>query len=218
MREKIGQLNCIKREGEESAHVVVMLHGFGADASDLAPLADVIDPEQNWTFVFPEAPHEVPVGPAWTGRGWFPISIRELEAGIDFTKIRPPGLDLSRKLVSELIFELNPQKLVLGGFSQGAMVAIDAAMHDPQDISALLIYSGVLLDQDNWTKRAQGLKGKKFIQSHGQQDQVIPISGAQKLYDILKAAGAEGPFVSFGGGHEIPMPVIKKSSGLLNEL
>lgn len=218
MRDRIGQLECIKREGEETDHVVVLLHGFGADAGDLAPLADVMDPENLWTFYFPEAPLEVPIGPGFTGRGWFPISLRELEAGVDFTKIRPPGLDLSRKLVSELIFNINPTKLILGGFSQGAMVAVDLALHQPEDVHGLFIYSGVLLDQDNWSKKAHGLKGKKFIQSHGQRDQVIPFAGAQKLYDVLKAGGAEGPMMAFPGGHEIPMPVIKKSSVFLNEI
>lgn len=218
MRERIGQLDCLKREGEHPGNAVILLHGFGADAGDLAPLADVMDPQGNWTFYFPNAPLEVPIGPGWTGRGWFPISLRELETGIDFTKIRPPGLDMSRKLVSELIFNINPIKLVLGGFSQGAMVATDLTLHQPEDVAALIIFSGVLLDQDNWTKRAQALKGKKILMSHGQNDQVIPIGGAQKLYDLLKTAGADGPFMSFSGAHEIPMPVIKRASELLNQI
>jgi phospholipase/carboxylesterase len=218
MAERVGQLDCIVREGEDPSKVVVMLHGFGADNSDLAPLADVLDPENEWTFYFPNAPVEVPIGPAWTGRGWFPISLRELETGIDFTKIRPPGLDLSRKLVSELIFHVNPKKLVIGGFSQGAMVATDFALEQPEDVHGLLLYSGVLLDQDNWTKRAAALKGKKFIQSHGERDQVIPISGARKLYDILKGAGADGSFISFGGAHEIPMNVLQKSALFLKQI
>jgi phospholipase/carboxylesterase len=216
--ERIGQLHCIKREGEDPSKVVVMLHGFGADAGDLAPLSDVLDPAGEWTFCFPNAPVEVPIGPMMTGRGWFPISLRELEAGIDFTKIRPPGLDLSRKLVAELIFELNPRKLVVGGFSQGAMVATDFAMHDPGDVAGMLLYSGVLLDQDNWTKRSAGLKGKKFIQSHGERDQVIPINGARKLFDILKAGGVDGSFISFPGAHEIPLNVLQKSALFLKEI
>jgi phospholipase/carboxylesterase len=218
MAERIGQLDCIKREGDDPSKVVVMLHGFGADMGDLAPLADVLDPSGDWTFYFPNAPIEVPIGPAWTGRGWFPISLRELEAGIDFTKIRPPGLDLSRKLVEELVFNINPKKLVIGGFSQGAMVATDFTLQQPDEVAALLIYSGVLLDEEAWTKRAVGLKGKKFLQSHGERDQVIPISGARRLYDILKSAGADGPFVSFGGAHEIPANVIQKTALLLQQI
>lgn len=218
MGQRVGQLDCIQREGEDPSKVVVMLHGFGADNSDLAPLADVLDPGGEWSFYFPNAPNEVPIGNGWTGRGWFPISLRDLEVGIDFTKIRPPGLDLSRKLVGELVFNINAKKLVIGGFSQGAMVATDFTLYQPEDVSGMLLYSGVLLDQDNWTKRAAELKGKKFIQSHGERDEVIPIAGARKLYDVLKAAGAEGPFVSFPGAHEIPMNVIQKSAAFLKQI
>lgn len=216
MFEKVGQLKCLKREGELSNYVTVLLHGFGADASDLAPLADFLDPEGKWTFYFPEAPLEVPIGPGWTGRGWFPIALRDLEAGVDFTQIRPPGLDMSRKLVSELLFHINAEKLILGGFSQGAMVATDLAMHEPESVAGLIIYSGVLLDQPNWTVKAKALKGKKFIQSHGSADQVLPYGAGQKLFELLKSNGAEGSMIGFPGGHEIPPAILKKTQEFLN--
>ncbi len=216
MTEKVGQLKCLKRGGELSNFVTVLLHGFGADASDLAPLADMLDPEGKWTFYFPEAPLEVPIGPGWTGRGWFPISLRELEASVDFTQIRPPGLDLSRKLISEMIFHLNPEHLVLGGFSQGAMVATDLAMHEPEVLEGLIIYSGVLLDQPGWSQKAAGLKGKKFIQSHGTSDAVLPYSAGQRLFELLKGNGAIGNMIGFPGAHEIPMPVLKKTKEFLD--
>lgn len=215
MRKRIGQLECLVREGESQDKVVILLHGFGADASDLAPLADFLDPEGEWTFVFPEAPLEVPIGPMWTGRAWFPISQRDLEVGVDFTQIRPPGLDPSQKLVHELIFHLNPKTLVLGGFSQGAMVATDVAMHNSNDVHGLILYSGVLLDEGNWTTRAKELTGKPVLQSHGHQDTVLPFAAGQRLAELLKSAGAQSSFLAFGGAHEIPLPVLQKTKDFL---
>ena len=196
----------------------MLLHGFGADARDLAPLADVLDPDEQWTFVFPEAPLEVPIGPGWTGRGWFPIALRDLEVGVDFTQIRPPGLDRSRQMVSEAIFALNPEFLVLGGFSQGAMVATDLAMHEPETVNALLLYSGVLLDQPGWTVKAPGLKGKPYLQSHGTSDGVLPFAAGQRLHDLLQSVGAKGRWIAFPGAHEIPAPVLNKSQEFLYSL
>ncbi|MGE4130577.1 MAG: alpha/beta hydrolase [Bdellovibrionales bacterium] len=218
MHKRIGQLNCLTRPGSSDGFHVVLLHGFGADAQDLAPLSQVLDPEESWNFTFPEAPLEVPIGPMWTGRGWFPISLRELEAGVDFTKIRPPGLDLSRKLLQELVFELNPTRLVVGGFSQGAMVATDYAMENPDDWQGLIIYSGVLLDQPGWSTKAKALKGKKILQSHGSSDAVLPISAADQLSKLLRGAGTEHQFIQFGGGHEIPMPVLQKTREFLSAI
>lgn len=218
MREKIGQLECLVRPGENEKNCFVMLHGFGADAADLFPLADLIDPSGEWSFYVPNAPLEVPVGPAWTGRGWFPISLRELETGIDFTQVRPPGIDKSSEMVGELIFELNPDKLVLGGFSQGAMIATEVALNNASDVSGLVLYSGVMLDEKGWTKKAPALAGKKLLQSHGSNDPVLPIAAGQRLFDMLKKAGMDGQFIGFGGGHEIPAPVLRKTAEFVKNI
>ena len=118
----------------------------------------------------------------------------ELETGIDFTKVRPPGMDASCELVYDLLFHLHSDQLILGGFSQGAMVSTEVALNNPEDVHGLILLSGALLDQDNWSKKAPALNGKPFLQSHGTNDQVIPHAVGHKLYEILRAAGAEGPF------------------------
>jgi len=218
MHETVGKLPCLRRVGDNDKHNVVLLHGFGADAKDLFPLADFLDPEGEFNFYFPEAPLEVPIGPMYSGRGWFPISVRDLEQGIDFTTLRPPGLDQSSELVYDLIFNLNSEKLVLGGFSQGAMVSTEVALNNPNDVHGLVLLSGSMLDQKNWEAKAKELKGKRFLQSHGTADPVIPFAAAQKLYNCLKGAGLEGSLISFPGGHEIPMPVLQKTKTFIGEI
>lgn len=218
MRQTIGQLNCLVRPGENEKNAVVLMHGFGADNTDLFPLADVLDPNGEWSFYFPNAPYEVPVSPMWTGRGWFPLSIRDLEEGLDFTKIRPTGMNESAQTVSDFLFHLEPKKLVLGGFSQGAMIAADVALSQPEDIAGLVLYSPTLLDEANWTKKAANLKGKKILLSHGQQDMVLPFSRTQQLYELFRKAEADCQLISFGGGHEIPMPVLQKTKELLSKV
>ncbi len=210
MREKIGKLNCLRRPGEDDTQSVVLLHGFGADASDLFSLADFLDPEEKWNFVFPEAPLEVPLGPMMSGRGWFPISVREMEGGIDFSQARPPHMEASCELVFDMLFHINAKKCILGGFSQGAMISTEVALNNPEDIAGLILLSGTLLDEKNWTKKAPLLKGKPFVQSHGMQDGVLPFALAQRLFNILKDAGMNGGFISFSGGHEIPLMVLQK--------
>jgi phospholipase/carboxylesterase len=214
---KTKKLEFLKRDGEQDGRNVILLHGFGADASDLFPLADVLDPDGGWNFYFPQAPLEVPIGPGWTGRAWFPIPLRELEQGIDYSRARPPGIDDARQTVEDLIFDLNSKSLILGGFSQGAMLAVETAVRNHQDVAGLILYSGALLDAENWAKRAVDLKGKPFIQSHGTADQVIPVSSGNKLFEMLKKAGLVGGLFAFQGGHEIPMPVLKKTVEFLGQ-
>lgn len=213
---KIGKLECLVREGDNDGFNVILLHGYGADAHDLAPLADFLDPEQLWNFYFPEGPREVPIGPMMTGKAWFEIAARDLEAGIDFTAFRPKGLDAAIQLVDDLIFQLDSEKLVLGGFSQGAMVTTATAMRSPEAMTALILWSGALLDQENWRRQAGVLNEKPFFQSHGLQDPVIAVRFGEKLYELLQSSGARGSFVKFNGGHEIPMPVLLKSREFLS--
>lgn len=218
MRKQIGNLSCLVREGNNEGWNIVLLHGFGADASDLYPLADFLDPDENWNFYFPDAPLEVPIGPHMMGRGWFPISVRDLETGVDFTKVRPPGLDKSAEAVSGLLFELNSKKLVLGGFSQGAMIATEVALHSPEDVQGLIILSGAMLDEENWTKKSAGLKTIKILQAHGQHDQVLPFVVSQRLNEMIKKGGAEIDWIPFSGGHEIPMPVLQRARQFISKI
>jgi phospholipase/carboxylesterase len=218
MRKQIGNLSCLVREGNNEGWNIVLLHGFGADASDLYPLADFLDPDENWNIYFPDAPLEVPIGPHMMGRGWFPISVRDLETGVDFTKVRPPGLDQSAEVVSSLLFELNSKKLVLGGFSQGAMTSVEVALHSPEDVSGLIILSGAMLDEENWTKKSHGLKSVKILQAHGQHDTVLPFVVSQRLNEMLKKGGAEIDWIPFSGGHEIPMPVLMRAKQFIKKI
>ena len=218
MRKKIGPLNCLVREGENERDVILILHGFGADASDLFPLADYLDSKEQWTFVCPNAPLEVAIGGGFSVRGWFPLSLRELEAGVDFQNVKPPGLDTSAAAVGDVIFELNPERLVLGGFSQGAMIATEVALRNPEDVTGLILLSTTLLDQTRWRSLAAGLKGKPILQSHGSADQVLPLGSAQNLTTLLRAAEAKVEFMGFGGGHEIPAAVLSRAARFITEL
>jgi len=211
------KLECLVREGERPGYNVVLLHGYGADRSDLFPLAEVLDPEHQWTFHFPNAPNEVPIGPGWTGRGWFPISLRDLEVGVDFTQIRPPGMDESADAINQLLFDLESEHLVIGGFSQGAMLATEVALSQPEHLKGLVVYSGVMLDQPNWTKRRANLKDVRILQSHGTRDQVLHYKFGEQLYHWFRQGELNVEWLPFPGAHEIPYPVVRKTAAFLGE-
>jgi phospholipase/carboxylesterase len=153
-----------------------------------------------------------------SGRGWFPLSVRELQGGFDFTALRPPNMDASVESVRDLIFHLEPESLVLGGFSQGAMIATEVAMLDADVVKGLVLYSGTLLDEVGWRKNASTLKDMPILMSHGVRDPVLPVAYAQRLFEILKAAGAKVQMTEFPGGHEIPPPVLSKTKSFIKSI
>lgn len=203
---------------------IIMLHGYGANCYDLLPLASVIDPEKNWDWYFPNAPLQVEIGPGYYGRAWFPIDMMQLQMALMsgktkyFENANPEGFEDSSKKVRQLVKSFSSSGVVVGGFSQGAMLSIDAALHGSVPILGVLIFSGTLIRQTEWEKKLPTMNGIPFFQSHGKADPVLPFTQAVALNKLLLKHDWTGNFVPFQGGHEIPMDVCQGASDFLSSL
>lgn len=232
--QKVGSLECVRippRSGK-TGRIVVLMHGFGAPGEDLVGLAGELRVSDDTAFVFPEAPHtfaELYRAPPFVdARAWWKLDLERIEAarrdgGIrDLTKERPEGLDAARAHVVSMLAALKLEhpgaKIVLGGFSQGAMLACDAALresHEGEPLSALVILSGTILCEDEWTALFPRLASVPIFQSHGTQDDILPYGLAERLRDGLVGAGASVTFVRFVGGHGLSEEVLEGLSRFL---
>lgn len=211
--ERFGDLDCLVYESGHGPYTVILLHGFGADAGDLYPLAKQLSLPQVGRWVFPNG--RLPAAGAPTGRAWFPIDMAAYERAMqsgdfrDFSNI-PDGIGRARKSLAGLIQSLGvePEKIILGGFSQGAMASTHYILNTKQTFAGLAILSGTFLGTNEWLELAKAREPISFFQSHGKQDAVLPFSAAEKLYQILSKAGWSGDFIPFHGGHEIPPQVL----------
>jgi len=199
-----------------------MLHGFGAPGDDLVPLADELA-VGNVRWVFPEAPLEL-AGVYGDARAWWLLDLAKLERDLASGRPRdrrdeiPEGLAGAREQVSRLVDQVEARfgpRIVLGGFSQGAMLSLDVALHRDVPPAALVVMSGTLLAESEWKPRMAKLAGVPVLQSHGRADQLLPFSIAEILRDQLRAAGANVDFHAFVGGHEIPRAVLAALRDLL---
>jgi phospholipase/carboxylesterase len=208
----------IDREGGGTGPLVVLMHGFGAPGDDLVGLHRVMRVPRTTRFAFPAAPHETHMMPGADSRAWWMIDMAEMQNAIAsgdlhaMTERDPDGLDDARARIDALLTEiratLSPSALVLGGFSQGSMLALDVALRTSQKIDALAILSGTLLARDIWIPKFKTLEGKRVFQSHGRQDPILPFAIAEELSQELGKAGALTSFTPFRGGHEIPSQVL----------
>ncbi len=197
--------------------VVVLLHGFGAGGDDLVPLGRVLLAPAGTRFVFPEAP--LGLGREFGGgRAWWAINMEErmrrLALGqYDIDRV-PEGLDEARAKVEELLGEvertLQPpaRKLVLGGFSQGAMLSLDVALRTSRALAGLVVMSGSHIAAHEWAPRLEARRGLPVFMSHGEGDDLLPFSVAEGLRDTLAAHGMPVDWVPFRGGHGIPPNVV----------
>ena len=211
--EKIEPLTC------------VLMHGFGAPGDDLVALAGAIDVPPGTELVFPEAPHalaELARDPRYgDARAWWMIDVAGLERALatgtlrDLSTESPPGLPAARAAMSEVLDELAREapgrRLVLGGFSQGAMLALDLALREPgRPLAGLVLLSGALIAAREWVPRMTGRAGTPVFQSHGRSDVVLSFAGAEQLRDALTKAGLDVRFQSFQGPHTIPPAVLEE--------
>jgi phospholipase/carboxylesterase len=203
--------------------VAVILHGYGADMSDLAPLATVLRGPPGTRWIFPNGPVRVPVGPFWHGSAWFPIDLEALERAMqrgtarDLSGKAPEALGTSREAVMSLLAGLDRplERVILGGFSQGAMLATELALHLPANPAGLLLWSGTILQEAVWRPKIAARAGLRFVQSHGRHDPLLPYAAAERLFAMLVEGGLDGRFVGFDGAHEIPDAAIAASNALL---
>jgi phospholipase/carboxylesterase len=205
---------------------VVLLHGFGAPGDDLVSLASLFDAPVR--FVFPEAPLELSGFGA--SRAWWMLDLAQLEMELargqprDRSAEIPDGLPAARAQMLRFLdmlqarFSIADDHLVVGGFSQGAMLALDVSLHRPHAPAALALMSTTIIAETDWTPRYANLANVPIVQSHGRHDMLLPFAVAESLRDKLRAAGATVDWHPFLGGHEIPPAVLEALGSLLAKL
>lgn len=218
-----GGLKTLVVNGDKKGPCIILFHGYGADASDLMPLSEMMD-IPNATWIFPDAPMEIIVAPGTFGKAWFNIDQRKLEKAmvqgelLDMSQTTPSGFEGAVRLAQSMYAEVSKvyDRIVVGGFSQGAMLATELALSTKEKLPrGLVILSGTLICGDRWPKAAKTRSDITFFQSHGKNDAILGFPFAENLFEVLSDAGMHGDFMSFGGGHEIPPQVISRAESFI---
>lgn len=232
----LGELHChvvdTVADGDTPGVVALFCHGFGAPGTDLVPVAAELCQQApaligQARFVFPAAHLSLDELGMPGARAWWHLDIAKLNAAIEegqFRNLRndlPAGLPEARRLVTGLVEAIQEEwktpshQLVLGGFSQGAMLATDVALRLPAPPAALNVWSGTLLCEQEWARLAGDRGHLSVVQSHGHTDPILPFAAAEWLRDLLIGAGLDVDFLEFPGMHTIPAQAIMRTAALL---
>jgi phospholipase/carboxylesterase len=160
------------------------MHGRGADEHDLAPLLPALDPNGDLLGVLPRGPLALPPG----GRHWYVL--REVGSPDRETFLQTFAL-LSDWLDGVLAEnEVAPERLVLGGFSQGAVMAYSLGLAaGRQRPAAILAFSGFIPLVDGFELDLEGRAGLPVSISHGSLDPIISVEFAREARARLESAG-----------------------------
>jgi phospholipase/carboxylesterase len=170
-------------EGDPSG-LLVLLHGRGTDENDLFPLLDLLDPERRLLGVTPRGPLSLPPG----GAHWY--AVREIGYPDPATFL--PTFQAVSNWLDALGVEtgLAPERTVLGGFSQGAVMsyALGLARTRPRP-AAIAALSGFIPTVDGFELDLERPLPSVAI-GHGEYDPVIEVEWGRRAKETFEAAGA----------------------------
>ncbi len=176
--------------GQAKLGVVITLHGWGANAQDVASLLPFFNlPEVE--FLFPNAPF--PYIYSALGRQWYDLRVEN----------QFEGLTESRKLLMDWLQTIEQStgvplsRTILSGFSQGGAMTLDVGLSLP--VAALVDMSGYL--HPGVATNAKNIPPTLIM--HGRQDEVVPLSAALQVRDTLESLGGAVEYHEFDMGHEI---------------
>jgi phospholipase/carboxylesterase len=184
----------VRPAAAEPIGALVLFHGRGADEHDLYPLLDVLDPARRWVGLTPRGPLLLPPG----GAHWYVVrqvgypdpetfhaTYRRASAWLD-------GLAVAIGIL--------PERTVLGGFSQGAVMsyALGLGRGRPRP-AAIIALSGFIPSVEGFALDLTPPLPPVAI-GHGTRDQVISVAFARQARDLLEKAGGEVIY------HESPLP------------
>lgn len=176
---------------------LLLLHGRGADERDLLGLVPALD--QRLLVVSARAPMLLGGGYQWYDLG---------EVGAPESATFQRSLDLLAAFIPAVVtgFGIDPNRLFLLGFSQGAMISGSIAHTRPDLASGAILLSGYLPLSSGLPIAEDGLAGFPVFVGHGVDDPVIPVSFGRQASDYLTRIAANLTYREYPIEHRISEP------------
>lgn len=186
-------------DAQDGVPVVVLLHGRGADRTDLFSLRHSLP--RTWAVVAPDAPFAAAPWGYGPGRAWYRY--------MGGTTPEPESFAESINAIEQLLKELpstlgrEPGSIALGGFSQGGTVSLAYALTHPDLVLNVLNFSGFLADHPAVTASPESVRNARIFWGHGTADPAIPFAFAVAGREALRGAGADLRTRDYDIGHSI---------------
>jgi phospholipase/carboxylesterase len=192
------------------AGALVLLHGRGADELDLAPLLDILDPEQRLVGILPRGPLALPPG----GAHWYVVR----EIGFPDRETFLATFDQTAEWLDGALAEegVEPGRTVLGGFSQGAVMSYALGLGSTRPRPAgILALSGFVPTAEGFELDLAARAGLPVSISHGTYDPVIGVDFGREARDRLEAAGLSVSYREDPVAHQLAPGAVAQARAVL---
>jgi phospholipase/carboxylesterase len=183
----------VREAAGEPAGALVLFHGRGADELDLEPLLDALDPERRLLGILPRGPLVLPPG----GAHWYVVP----RVGFPDPNTFWPTYELAAELLDGLGTPYD--RIVLGGFSQGAVMSYALALGRGRPHPAgIIALSGFIPTVEGFELDLTPPLPRVAI-GHGTYDEVISVDFGRQAKSVLEEAGADVVYRESPMGHSI---------------
>jgi phospholipase/carboxylesterase len=192
---------------------VIWLHGLGADGHDFVPVVPELKLPANpgIRFVFPHAPvRPVTLNMGMRMRAWYDIKTLTAEGRADEAGLRESVARLGALIAAERALGVEPRRIVVAGFSQGAAVALHGALRQPEALGGILALSCYLPLQALLAEElSEANRQTPILMCHGQFDPVLPLALGLAACNWLRAAGCRVEWKEYPMQHQVCLPEIQ---------
>jgi phospholipase/carboxylesterase len=173
---------------------IVAIHGRGSHAGDLIELAPYFGAD--WLTITPQAPLELGFGYHW---------YEVLRVGDPEPQGFAQSIERLRQFIDKLpaAFQVDPQRIFLMGFSQGAVMSFALGLTQPQRYAGIVAMSGYIAPQTQQDADLAGLAKLPILVTHGTRDTVIPIDFGRQAREWLGNTAVELAYHEYPMGHQV---------------
>ena len=219
-------LDAIEIEtGTNPTATIIWMHGLGADGNDFAPVVPELGlgglPATR--FIFPHAPMmPVTINNGYVMRAWYDVIPGDLEG--QSRKTDEKGLRASQAAIDKLIAHENrrgmkTRKIVLAGFSQGGVMALQTGLRCHERIAGIMALSAYLpLAERLPAEASTANKDVPIFFAHGTYDPLIPIAVATASRDKLIELGYRVEWHEYAMQHSVCAEEIQDIGVWLNRV
>lgn len=196
MSDSIFYVERAAEKSSENPPLLIMLHGYGSHEEDLFSFSSELQDE--FHIVSARAPHSIGFG----GYAWYAINFDADENKFSDIPQAKESLQMIDKLIDELKSKINPSKIFLLGFSQGAILSYAYSMNYPNKVDHVIALSGYLIEDLIPSNLSKEIK-TDYYSSHGTVDQVIPVAWARKIQAFIESQNLDCEYSEYPVGHGV---------------
>jgi phospholipase/carboxylesterase len=190
----------------EPGGALVLFHGRGADEHDLFPLLDALDPERRLVCATPRGPLSIPPG----GAHWYVLGGIGTPERETFSASYGAASAWLEGFLAE--HAVGYDRLVLGGFSQGGVMAYSLGLGSGRPRPAGIVAFSSFVPTVEGFELDLSPPLPPLAIGHGTLDPVIEVEWGRRARALLESAGAEVLYRETPMFHQIDPEFVREVS------